>query len=203
MICTECGKETPDDSAFCEQCGHAIASAENPVAASSADSAKDTAAFGDLDDAKPTEAASDLEPEASSADLESSNITGAHSPNTDSDSESPAIGLESAARNGFHSHAAEDDLEPHAAEIDSYHLDPLANDDSKFAPIDLYSRLKNLNVSTMARPGAEDEYVYPASVPLQPRLGRVRTVTIAVVGTLFGAALILLFCIAVMRLLGL
>jgi len=194
MICTECGKETPDDSAFCEQCGHAIASAENPVAASSADSAEDAAAFGDLDDDEPAETASDLEPEATSADSESSDITGAYSPDTDSDSELPAIGIE---------HTAEDGSEPHAAEFDSHHLDSLANDDSKFAPIDLYSRLKNLDVSTMACPGDEDEFVYPASVPLQPRLGRVRTVTIAVVGTLFGAALILLFCIAVMRLLGL
>ena len=194
MICTKCGKETPDDSAFCEHCGRAVTSAENLVAASSADNAEDAATFSDLNDAKPAEAANDLEPEATSADAEPSDIADAYSPIIDSDSESVAIGLESVTQNSSHSQAAEND---------SYHSDSSANGDSKFAPIDLYSRLKNLDVSTMQRPNDEDEFVYPASVPLQPNLGRTRTIIIAVVGTLFGAALILLFCIAVMRLLGL
>ena len=222
MICSECGKETPDDSLFCENCGHAVTRAKNPNNALSAAGTTPAADDDILDahmmpaitggsttlvtddgildratpsrnNAEPSKAEAGPEPAANAVDSMLAPVGEGDAPDDESDVQPLAAALEQSAPN---------DSELYTAGDGPANLGLLADDDSEFAPIDLYSRLKNLDVSTMARPANNDEFIYPATVPLQPRLGKARTIAIAIVGALFGAALILLFCIAVMRLLG-
>ena len=184
MQCTWCGTEIPDDSAFCESCGKPL-SKDDAVAPTSTSSAlTDWVRMVEADSAGSADSATEEEADGKRPAHEGRHV--AFRSDDEDVADEPARTEAPRATWDDATGADEGPLEEFTAIPDGDFASSTDYIDS-IEPIDVL----------------EDELLvdYPSG-PEQPRLGKARIAIIAVIATLFGAAMVLLFCVVLMRVLG-
>ena len=183
MLCKWCGKETPNDSAFCESCGREISEetlSEKPEVLSSAD---DDASLDDVD-----------EEQASAVEGESS----------DTAAEQQASVFEEKSQDVLSEKTPNAVKEAVSEEILDVYEPWLSFGMPAGSPVEFAVEESAEPILDAIRWSTQDEpLVDPPTPPHQPKLGVSRIVIVATVAVLFSAALILLTCVILMRVIGL
>ena len=183
MLCKWCGEETPDDSAFCESCGKAISGESSSEEGEASSDAVDVALLDDVDGEQ-----------ASAVGGESS----------DAAAEQPESALEEKSQAVLSEESSNAAAEAVAEEILDAYEPWLSFGAPAGTPVEFAAEESAASIPAAIRRSKRDEpLVDPPTPPYQPKLGVSRIVIVATVAVLFAAALILLTCVILMRVMGL